>query len=52
MQKENLGTVEIPRFFGAPGGNRTHGLFIRSELLYPLSYERTYMAKAFSPLAI
>jgi hypothetical protein len=26
--------------FGALGGSRTHNLLIRSQMLYPLSYER------------
>ena len=34
MQKKH------PCFDGAPGGNRTRGLHIRSVLLYPLSYWR------------
>src|SRR5436190_11315550 len=27
--------------FGAPGGTRTHGLLLRRQTLYPLSYGRT-----------
>jgi hypothetical protein len=27
-------------FFSALGGSRTHNLLIRSQMLYPLSYER------------
>ena len=30
-------------FAGAPGEDRTRGLLIRSETLYPLSYERIWM---------
>jgi hypothetical protein len=26
---------------GAPGGTRTHGLLLRRQTLYPLSYGRT-----------
>ncbi len=35
--------------FGAPGGNRTHGLYIRSVLLYPLSYERMFLSRGGNP---
>ena len=31
-------------FAGARGGDRTRGLLIRSETLYPLSYERMYFS--------
>ena len=32
--------LKLQSFAGAPGGDRTRGLLIRSETLYPLSYER------------
>ena len=28
-----------PVLFGDPGASRTHNLFLRTELLYPLSYQ-------------
>ena len=34
-------------FAGAPGEDRTRGLLIRSETLYPLSYERTFLLSLF-----
>ncbi len=34
MQRDDLGN------FGALGGTRTPNLLIRSQMLYPLSYER------------
>ena len=35
-----IARVSAISFDGAPGGDRTRGPFIRSEVLYPLSYER------------
>ena len=37
---QNRDAKKHPCFAGAPGGNRTRGLHIRSVLLYPLSYWR------------
>ena len=38
-QAKFVGTKSPPNFPGAPGGSRTPNLFLRRELLYPLSYE-------------
>ena len=37
----NVTQPEI-RASGAPGGTRTHGLLLRRQTLYPLSYGRVY----------
>ena len=35
--------ISVPHCLGDPGASRTHNLFLRTELLYPLSYRTPYI---------